>query len=256
MSSSYAQFLATVPAARLRPYQTFATSNGVDVGDLYRWNNQLSLALFDDIGVVEVAMRSAMAKQLAHEFGHDWYRNPALFDDDTVKLISSAWNQGRLGSLSAPSDVVQGKLVASFMFGFWVKLLGKGSHRGRKDPYAAAPLQTRRVYDDLIWKPALSKAFPNVGRLERRRVERTARDIQTVRNRIAHHEHVIWGIPVYGQKDASGNIRRMTVSESHSSIISMADYLDADLGSWLRANSAVPACISACPSTNQMGLLL
>ena len=170
--------MKNIPEARIHPYKLLADSHKIDVTLLYRWNSRVTLALFDDLSVLEVSMRSAMARELNAVFGSNWFDNPTLFDDDTVKLISRAWEQSRLSGLNAPPDVVHGKLVASFMFGFWVKILGKGSHRTNKDPSTQSPLTTRRVYDDLLWKPALHKAFPGVGRLERSKVERAAHDLQ------------------------------------------------------------------------------
>lgn len=51
-------------------------------------------------------------------------------------------------------EVVEGKLVAALMFGFWVKLLGRGSFAGKQ------PLRARRIYDSLLWQPALARALP------------------------------------------------------------------------------------------------
>lgn len=250
------RLLKTIPEARIRPYRQLADVHGIDVALLYRWNSQVTLAMFDDLSVLEVSMRSAMARELHCTFGSNWFRNPALFDDDTVGLISRAWEQGRLSSLNAPPDVVHGKLAASLMFGFWVKILGKGSHRGLKDPHTRTPLTTRRVYDELLWKPALYKAFPGVSRLERSKVERAARDLQFVRNRVAHHEHVIWGIPAYGQKQANGTLRRMSVTNAHMTLLSVAGYIDPDLASWITANTSLTASLANCPLPNTSALMI
>lgn len=90
-----------------------------------------------------------------------------------------------------------GKLVAPLMYGFWVKLLGKGTSRDGE----------RRIYDTVIWKDAVRHAFPNVGDFDRSVVERTVRDLKELRNRIANHEHIVWGVPTPGQ-ERGGSPRR------------------------------------------------
>lgn len=69
-----------------------------------------------------------MARELVRVYGQEWFRRSELFDDDCAKALSTAWRQGGLGRLAADRvapDVVEGKLVAALMFGFWVKLLGR-----------------------------------------------------------------------------------------------------------------------------------
>ena len=91
---------------------------------------------------------------------------------------------------SGSASVFRDKVAATLMFGFWVKTLGRGTFYQVED----GPRQ-RRTYDTLLWKSALRKVFPNVGEVDRARVEAAARNVQALRNRIAHHEHIVWGIP-------------------------------------------------------------
>ena len=229
-----------IPAPRMRPYVDACAGTPTDPVTLYRWNAQLSLALFDDLGTVEVAMRSAMADSLSHKYGLHWYRNTALLDDESLNLVQKAWSQGRLGSLSVGPDVIHGKLVATLMFGFWVKILGRGGYQGTGNA------RQRRIYDTLLWKPALHNAFPQVHVTERARVERAARNVQVIRNRIAHHEH-IWGVPLPGQLTAQGTPSRIPVRDAHATVLELAGYLDSDLRDWLNETSQVPPVLAACP---------
>lgn len=242
-----------IPAARLAPYLREASVQHADAIDLYRWNSALSLALFDDVGNVEVVMRTQMSHHLSADHGDDWFRSADLFDDGAAKAMSVAWGQGRLQKLvegGAPREVVHGTFVASLTFGFWVRLLGRGSFAGRQ------PMRARRFYDEALWKPTLSKAFPNAGHLERSKVERAAEDVLKIRNRIAHHEHVIWGIPAYGQRNQDGSPRRIPVRSAHATLLNLAGYLNDDLSSWLTANSGVPALLAECPLADLSRLML
>lgn len=232
---------ATVPAARIEPYRVACHGTDVSPIHLYRWAAEVGLAVFDDLAVLEVAMRSAMARELAAAHGIRWYRRADLLDDETLKLIDSAWRVGRLGRSSQSDEVVHGKLVASLMFGFWVKVLGRGSYQG------AGPDRQRRIYDTTLWKPALRHAFPNVGALDRVEVETAARRVRALRNRIAHHEHIIWGVPLPGECSPDGTTVRLPLSTAHEVLIGLAGYVDRGLESWLRQYSRVDELLEGCP---------
>lgn len=241
---------ATIPAARLAPYERACAGTKVDAVDLYRWASSVALAVFDDLGVVEVAMRSAMARELETAYGSQWFRRTDLLDDDTSKLIDDAWRVGRLGQLTGTPDVIHGKLVATLMFGFWVKILGRGTYQGK------GTSRQRRIYDTTLWKPALRNAFPNVGNLDRARVETAARRVQALRNRIAHHEHIVWGVPLPGENNPDGSILRMPVTAAHETLLTLAGYVDSGLEDWLRQYSQVNDRLSLRPVSDPSRFLL
>jgi hypothetical protein len=222
---------ASIPAPRLAPYEAACSGTDVDPVHLYRWAGSIALAVFEDLAVLEVAMRSAMAQQLASVYGDRWFDRTELLDDDTLKLIGKAKRLGRLDQLASPSDVVHGKLVATLMFGFWVKILGRGGYHSDRER------RQRRIYDTLLWKPALRHAFPNVGDLERSRVEGSARTVQALRNRVAHHEHIIWGVPLPGATDLAGGVLRLSVTDAHNTMMSLAGFVDTELEGYLREHS-------------------
>lgn len=217
---------------------------------LYRWAGSVALATFDDLGVLEVAMRSAIGRELARVYGYEWHRREDILDNDTLYLIMTAWRVGGLSQLNAGPEVVHGKLVATLMFGFWVKVLGRGGHQGK------GPDRRRQIYDTTLWKPAIRDAFPNVGPLERKKVERAAHKVQLLRNRIAHHEHIVWGVPLAGTKNKSGEVERLPLSQAHETLLELAGYINTGLQEWIVANSSVKKLIEACPLPAGHDLLL
>jgi hypothetical protein len=239
---------ASIPAARIARYDAACQHSDVDGVELYRWANSVALAVFDDLGNLEVAMRSAMARELAVRYGIDWYKRTDLLDEDTLEHIAEAWANGHLATLDAAPDVVHGKLVATLMFGFWVRILGRGGYQGEGSSRA------RRIYDTQLWKPALRKAFPEVGDLERARVETAARHVRFLRNRIAHHEHIVWGVPIVGERSSDGAPLRLSLREAHGTVLELAGYVSKDLRGWLDENSRVRSLIDDCPIWE--GLLL
>ncbi|ANP74830.1 hypothetical protein [Cryobacterium arcticum] len=241
---------ATIPSPRMAPYVRACAGTLVEPIDLYRWAGAVALAVFDDLASLEVAMRSAMGRELAAVHGLAWYQRVDLLDDDTLKLIEGAWKVGRLGKLTASPDVIHGKLVATLMFGFWVKVLGRGGFN------TGSGTRERRIYDTLLWKSALRSAFPNAGDLDRALVETAARQVQALRNRIAHHEHIVWGVPLPGEMRPDRTIVRLSVTDAHETLLTLAGFVDTGLEEWLRHYSQVPALLAACPLPQKSRLLL
>lgn len=241
---------ATIPSPRMARYSAACAGTSVDPIDLYRWAGGVALAVFDDLGHLEIAMRSAMAQELSSLYGLQWHARTDLLDDETLKLISTARRVGRLDQLGASSDVFHGKLVATLMFGFWVKILGRGGYQGQ------GAARQRRIYDTFLWKAALRKAFPNVGDLDRAVVEASARRVQALRNRVAHHEHIVWGVPIPGERQQDGSTVRLSLTQAHGSLLSLAGFVDSSLESWLRQYSRVDAELAKCPLPTTTTLLL
>lgn len=248
--SSSGNLLGTVGSARLHPYVRCTDGSDRQVEQLYRWNTRLSLGLFDDIGVVEVALRNAISSQLKASHGNRWFDDWTLFDDGTMAVIESAKLQSGFSSLHADDDVRHGKLVASLMLGFWVKLLGKGSFQGitRK---SLAPVKKRMIYDTVLWKASLHKGFVGAGPTERASVERPAAIVKEIRNRVAHHESAIWGIPLPGQQESDGTSRRLSVNQARRSISAVAELISPELSRWIAAHSQVGTLIEDCPTTER-----
>lgn len=225
-----------VPASRLARFHAIVGSDAGAVDALYRWAQDLALALFADIAILEVVMRSAMARQLSHTYGPTWYTRHDLFDDSSTRALSSAWNENGLGTLrdaGATDDVIESKLVAGLTFGFWVQILGRGSYAGKQ------PVRQRRIYDTLLWQPALANAFPHAP--SRTDTERRANVVRAARNRTAHHEQIAWGILLPGQRT------RLTVSEVRDRLLELAGFVSPEAESWIRTNSTVQQQINACP---------
>lgn len=245
---------SSIPPARIARYDATCANTGTDPMDLYLWSGSVALAVFRDLSHVEVSMRSRMAEQLVTRYGTDWYRRTDILDSGTLKLIDRAWDQAKLSQLNAPADVIHGKLVASLMFGFWVKVLGRGSNYINRSVSPA--VRERRIYDNILWKPALRYAFPNVGDVERAKVETAARRVQELRNRVAHHEHIVWGVPLPGERRPHQPTTRLPVSQAHDTLLTLAGYFDTGLETWLRHNTTVPTLLSQCPLQEQDRLLL
>jgi hypothetical protein len=254
-----------ISAARFSTFQNAAFGDDDLARRLYVWNRDLSVAFLADIAILEVALRNAMNEAATGEWGTHWYSSPdVVLDDRSAGQLNRAWEYlPRATKRRASDSDVPGRLIAHCMFGFWTNLLDAGDHTGRE------PRKVRVSYEDL-WK-VFKNAFPG-GRIEARaqraiiqstaptphdaatvqRLTETAftrywvhgicRNVNSLRNRVAHHEPVINGLPLNGQQ------QRMTAAEAHEQCRILARIIDNRLASWMDANTTVPDFLTNRPS--------
>lgn len=228
---------------RMATYVAAAQRLGCDELDLYVWDRDLAAAVLADIAIVEVALRNALHDALSVAYGtQDWYRLDIGLDDRSRGALAEAWNR-----LTKPRRT-PGRVVARLMLGFWTGLLDAGGYYGRE------PQAFKADYEQLF-RSTLQRAFPG-GRAEARAasahftrewMHSIATVMQDLRNRAAHHEPLVGGFPLNGQKDRHGNPVRLSVQQGHEAYLLLARTIDRDLGSWLAANSAVPPLLAAKP---------
>ena len=202
----------------------------------------MAVAMFSDIAIVEVALRNALNDALVSMYGPDWYSKDIGLDDRSRAALAAAWNP-------MPKAIrTQGRLVSHLMFGFWEQLLNTGGYVGKE------PQAFKMNYEDL-WRAGLSKAFRG-GRQEAHAAQaRFSRDwtsgivvaVKAIRNRAAHHEPFLLGVPLPGQKDQHGNPLRLSASDAHERYMQLCRMLDRSLAQWLRKTSTVPDLILAKP---------
>jgi hypothetical protein len=172
---------------RLTPYLTLTNGNLKEALQLYRWNIELSGALYEAVHVVEVIIRNAVDEQLriwngnqrdratGRSHGSDWLLDPArvlqrLVGRDIRKALGRATRE-----LSAKPGrkVTHDDVLAQLSFGTWRFLLPD------RDP--------GRQH---LWNHAISRAFPH----HHGHVQTLIDDIHAIyalRNRLAHLEPVL-----------------------------------------------------------------
>lgn len=214
---------------RLRSYR--ATFGGDDTAavDLYLFEMRISAGLNQLLGLVEVAMREAMHRELAAVYGARW------FDHITAKLDDRSRDQIRKAKKKLSNTPPPGKVVAEMDFGTWTCLLEPG---GFAD--AAKPQKYRTDYEADLWHPALEKAFFGTGAAPSRdHVAQLTRHLRYARNRISHRESVVFGIPQPGQRDTEGKWLRQSPSSLLKDAREVMGLIDPMLGDWLSSCTAV-----------------
>ncbi len=206
-------------------YDVFLAAGGGDPERalaLYEWNAQLSSALFRDLGHVEVALRNAYDAALRARWtgpGHWTSAGPQLF----APLYRTRGSR-RVDINGPPRDALAravakvggpaaqpGKIVAELMFGFW-RYLSSAAH------------------EKTLWVPYLFPAF-RAG-TDRRTVDAAVGRLHEVRNRVAHHEHLL-GTDVAGRLD---------------DCLLIAELIDTHVAHHLRATTRIPSLLLSRPS--------
>lgn len=227
----------SIAPARMGTYLAAGSQDADAALKLYLWDRELSVAFLADLAILEVALRNAMNAQLAAKWGDRWFESSEIrLDDRTCRALADAWRR------TSP-DRSPGRIVAQCMFGFWRALLDKGDHVGIE------PRRIRCDYETQLWRGVLDKAFPGGRAQAARDSERWNRAytlavvsrVNDLRNRVAHHEPLVNGFPLSGQRF------RRTPHEAHEDCMRLASMLDRDLASLLGATSTVKAVLARRP---------
>jgi hypothetical protein len=232
---------------RMATYLSEAGSNRRLARELYIWDRDLSVAMFADIAILEVALRNAIHREASAAHGVRWFDAGGLpLDGRSLNTLSRAWED-------LPSHIRQnsqastfpGRLVARLMFGFWRDLFDAGGYAGKE------PRRAHIDYED-NWRQTLHRVFPGGKPVARELGAQYSRvwalrqitEVHALRNRVGHHEPLVRGFPIPGQQQ-----QRLTAAEGHEACIRLARMLDRDLAVWLKRSSDVPMLLAMCPGT-------
>lgn len=165
-------------------FQRYLTGCAGDPGRalaLYAWNLDLGAALLKDISYVEIALRNSYDRVLTawNSDGRHW-----LFDDDSpvrtplLRMTRSGEvrDANALNRRAIDAAMPKGKrlpqpgsVISHLPFGFWAHL-------------------TDRAHERVLWIPHLRHAWPDG--TSRTKLDAKIRLVNTMRNRIAHHEQL------------------------------------------------------------------
>lgn len=205
---------------RLAPYKAAAGGDIEGALDLYEWNSRISAAVFEDLGYLEVALRNACHNQLTtwnRRENNDapWYFS-TIFGQESQKDIEKARRRSTRGGRSE----LPGRVIAELMFGFWRFLHA-------------------RSYESTLWTPCLRHAYPH--QISRRRQDVYTRldHLNTLRNRVAHHE------PIH-RVQIAGTGRNL--AGLHDELLELLGWIDPVVENWVRTRSNVPALLRLRPS--------
>jgi len=180
MSTPFNPITANWTALRvLAPDRFDAFTRSGDADELtaisrYVWNMAISGELYPILHAVEITFRNQLHNALTALHGATWFDTASFLTPDEVRKVSSAKNE--LTKRRRTHD--PGRVVAELSFGFWTELY-------------------RRSHEFDVVRPTIQSVFPyyqGTGTLSRSKVATPLRDIRLLRNRISHHEHIVFDI--------------------------------------------------------------
>jgi len=156
---------------RFGTYLAWADGDRDTAVRLYSLNARLSESFQTPLHMLEVALRNRIHRVMSDGFGEAWFDLPEYQTNPHQPLMLA---KARDDLLSARKIVTPGAMVAGLTFGFWTAMLGK--------EYEA------------LWQTSLHKVAsrPNGKGLRRKDFTRPLGPIRLLRNRIAHHEPILY----------------------------------------------------------------
>jgi hypothetical protein len=198
---------------------------------LYRWNIDLSGAVYEALHVFEVVLRNALDEQLCiwnasqpdpstgRFHSPDWLIDPsALLLRIAGRDIPDARRRALKSTTRRPQgqrDPMRADILAAMSLGTWRFIL-PGRHDAGKQR---------------LWDEALHKAFPHLRRTPRE-LERAVEGVYHLRNRVAHLEPII-----------NSNVRAQLVN-----MRTVIGAIDPQLLSWFTSTERISPTLSGRPS--------
>lgn len=180
---------------------------------LYRWNVELSGAVYWNLATCEVVLRNAVDDALSAVYGPNWPWSPGFIFSLNTKG-KAVLNQAKF---QAGPHATTGKVMAELTFGFWEKMF-KGS------------------FDAAIWNPHIHRVFPNLTepkvQVARSEISTKLKSLVDLRNRIAHHEPLI----------------HTNIQLALDTMQKVVKLRCLDTASWMARNSTVAAVMAARPN--------
>jgi hypothetical protein len=195
-----------VSEPRMKPYLRAAGGDAGAAMRLYRWNTEVSDALYIPLHYVELAVRNALHGSLVDRYGRrDWWAVAPL-DAGGSELVASARAKCRRNEKRRAREqqrrerpVSVDDVVTELNFGFWTTLLVKR-------------------YDRTFWRVGLYRAFPYYSG-PRALLSDDLHALVRLRNRVMHYE------PIH-EEDLEGH---------HARIYRVLEALSPDLAKEVRA---------------------
>ena len=194
-------------SARLGRYRASFGGNEAKAAAAYVNNMLLAEAMMPLLSVLEIALKNGIHRRMSAMYARaDWWE---AWSGDQVfswqlKEVTSARNKlQRRAEMQTPD-----KIIAELPFGFWSSLFNVS-------------------FQNILWKD-LRLVFPRCPKPQRKRhtISSSLNQIRDLRNRVFHHEQLIWLSP--------------SLFELHAKGIEVVGWLDPELVPWLAQFDRLP----------------
>jgi len=188
----------TLSTDRLRPYQITVGGDTELAIRLYEQNTLLAESLYGVLQGLEVSLRNTIHAELTAGHGQAEWWDAVKLEPEQRAMLRKA--KDILSKEGKPLDA--GRVVAELSFGFWTGLTGPKY--------------------DVLWRDHLVKIFPRRP-VQRTEVQTRLNSIRKLRNRIAHHEPILF----------SGRLQKYV-----NQIFDTISWMSPMTARWVRSNSS------------------
>lgn len=206
--------------ARIERYRSARNGDKVQAAEDYAHNLRLAESMMPMLNVLEIGLRNALHARLSTLYGKEnWWvewAGQAEFVNG-LRSIDEAKNKLKVRRERVTFD----KILAELTFGFWCALFNAR-------------------HQDTLWKD-LRLAFPSCPRDLRRRktISRALNEVRALRNRVFHHEPLLWLTP--------------NLADQHIRGVTVVGWLDPALRTWLDQHDRFPQTWSCSPQSSCVG---
>lgn len=164
----------------------------------YTQNTHISASFYPFLQGLEIALRNAIHSQLKCDYQEKWY-DMDILTEQGKKEIEKTKNQ--LKYRKKEDEIVASDIIANLSFGFWVSLFDHGYEK--------------------IWNNSLNKIFATDVTLKTRKSAfKRLRNLRILRNKIAHHEPIIF----------------LNLEENFKTIVQLTKTLSPAMADWVKQN--------------------
>lgn len=208
---------------KLRQYLAASKNNSDFASEMFHLDGEVAAAFLEPIRLIELVLREAIHRRVSDLYGSKWMLDPTIIDGRSIEKVTHSI--GRIENLTS-SD----KIVSDLNLGFWAGLFQKGGP-GALDP------NMHVKHSATLWNPALSKIFKG-GHPSRRTAATLILRISYLRNRIAHHEPILFGITQPGSRINNRQIKQEPINVFQD-LTALGNFLDPELGKLLKVRFRV-----------------
>lgn len=185
---------AALSLERFARYVLWAQGDRIEAIRLYSLNTCLSEALYVPLQALEISLRNRIHDVMTEAKGSGWF----LPERGIVDIRQASQVQTATHELSSRSGSFEDShIVAALTFSFWTAMFGR--------------------HHDLTWKEALHRIAKRDGRyLARKDFSAKLTQVRLLRNRIAHHEPILY----------------WDLSKQHASMIELTRWLSPAMDVW------------------------
>lgn len=198
--------------ARLGRYRSACSGDEARAAKAYVDNMLLAEAMMPMLNVLEIALKNGISRRLTIFYNRaDWWEawsGDPMFDWQVREVASAKSKLLRRAESGTPD-----KVIAELAFGFWSSLFNV-------------------QFQSILWKE-LRLVFPRCPKPQRQRhtVSSALNQIRDLRNRVFHHEQLIWLTP--------------PLLDLHAKGIEVVGWLDPKLPPWLAGFDRLPTAWKA-----------